>query len=141
MSVGVGATGFDSLEQVADAIAVYNPNRPRPKRLGGLMKNLRERDGRYYWHWDPAMLMNHPDVERPGHWDRLDAASARVTVPTMLVKGTESDIVSDETVAHMRELIPHADYVDISGAGHMVAGDRNDAFNDAIFSFLEKHGL
>ena len=62
-------------------------------------------------------------------------------MPTLLVRGSESDIVSDETVAHMRELIPDADYVDIGGAGHMVAGDRNDAFNSAIFSFLEKHGL
>jgi pimeloyl-ACP methyl ester carboxylesterase len=35
-------------------------------------------------------------------------------------------------------MVPHADYVDVSGAGHMVAGDRNDAFNDAISAFLDK---
>ena len=132
--------GFETLEQVADAIAIYNPNRPRPKNLGGLMKNLREREGRFFWHWDPAMLIQ-PDIDKPGHWDRLDQATASIAVPTMLVKGSESDIVSDETVEHMRGLMPDADYVDITGAGHMVAGDRNDAFNSAIFAFLEKHGL
>lgn len=132
--------GFESVEQVADAIAAYNPHRPRPKSLRGLMKNLRERDGRYFWHWDPAMLIQ-PDIDRPGHWERLDKAAMNVAVPTLLVRGSESDIVSDETVAHMRELMPDADYVDIGGAGHMVAGDRNDAFNSAIFTFLKKHGL
>ena len=132
--------GFENLEQVADAIAVYNPHRPRPKRLTGLMKNLRERDGRFFWHWDPAML-DRPENDQSGRWDRVDQAALRIKLPTLLVKGSESDIVSDETVAHMTELMPHADFVDITGAGHMVAGDRNDAFNSAIFSFLEKHGL
>lgn len=132
--------GFETLEQVADAIAGYNPHRPRPKRLDGLRKNLRERDGRFFWHWDPAML-ERPENAEGGRWDRIDHAAVNIKVPTMLVKGSESDIVSDETAAHMRELMPHVDFVDISGAGHMVAGDRNDAFNSAIFSFLEKHGL
>lgn len=132
--------GFATLEEVADAVATYNPNRPRPRSLNGLMKNLRERDGRFYWHWDPAMLVR-PHIERLDHSDRLDRATASITVPTMLLKGSESDIVSDETVAHMRQIMPDADYIDISGAGHMVAGDRNDAFNSAIFSFLKKHGL
>ncbi len=132
--------GFESLEQVADAISAYNPHRPRPKRLDGLMKNLRERNGRFFWHWDPAML-NRPENDMSGRWTRVDEAAVNIRVPTMLVKGSESDIVSNETVAHMRELMPHADFADISGAGHMVAGDRNDAFNSAIFSFLEKNGL
>ena len=26
--------------------------------------------------------------------------------------------------------------VDVAGAGHMVAGDRNDLFNDAVVTFL-----
>jgi len=132
--------GFETLEEVADAISAYNPNRPRPVRLDGLMKNLRKREGRYFWHWDPAMLMR-GDFDKVRHLDRLDRATAAINVPTMLVRGTESDIVSDDTVAHMRELMPDADYVDIGGAGHMVAGDKNDAFNSAIFTFLEKHRL
>src|SRR6185437_70862 len=34
--------GFGSLDEVADAIAAYNPHRPRPSDLSGLRKNLRE---------------------------------------------------------------------------------------------------
>lgn len=128
--------GFGSLDEVADAVAAYNPNRSRPSDVSGLLKNLRQRDGRYFWHWDPAFLTQ-PDVLRPGYFERLDRAARGVRVSTLLIKGAESEIVSSETVAHMMELIPHAGFVDISGAGHMVAGDKNDAFNAAIFAFLE----
>jgi pimeloyl-ACP methyl ester carboxylesterase len=132
--------GFETLDEVADAVAAYNPSRPRPRNPAGLLKNLRQRNGRYFWHWDPAFL-SQPDVLRPEYFDRLDAAAANVRVPVMLVRGAESEIVSEETVAQMRGLMPEADFVDISGAGHMVAGDRNDAFNLAVFDFLDHHGL
>ena len=33
--------------------------------------------------------------------------------------------------------MPHAGYVNVAGAGHMVAGDRNDLFNGAIVGFLD----
>ena len=49
-------TGFGSLDEVADAIQAYNPHRPRPTNLAGLEKNVRFRDGRWYWHWDPAFM-------------------------------------------------------------------------------------
>ena len=46
--------GFGSLEEVAEAIAGYQPQRPRPRNLEGLGKNVRlGGDGRYRWHWDP----------------------------------------------------------------------------------------
>lgn len=31
-----------------------------------------------------------------------------------------------------------AEVVDVAGAGHMVAGDRNDAFNDAVIRFVSR---
>ena len=30
-------------------------------------------------------------------------------------------------------------FVDVEGAGHMVAGDRNDLFADAVLDFLARH--
>ena len=58
-------TGFASLDEVADAIAAYNPHRPRPSDLSGLQKNVRQReDGRWYWHWDPRFMSLSPDETR-----------------------------------------------------------------------------
>ena len=135
--------GFASLEAVADAIQAYNPHRPRPTDLGGLQKNLRRGDdGRWYWHWDPAFIggrLGSPDETRSSIVDpeRLGKAARALTIPTLLVRGRVSDLLSEEGAQELLELAPHAQLVDVAGAGHMVAGDRNDLFNDAVVRFLE----
>jgi pimeloyl-ACP methyl ester carboxylesterase len=144
-----GLDGFGSLEAAADAIAAYNPNRPRSKDLSGLRRNLRQgADARWYWHWDARMMEPIDPPDRPPGVDgvpsqryaseeQLTEAARRITVPTLLVRGGASDLLTQEGVDHFLSLISGARAVDVSGAGHMVAGDRNDAFNDAIVGFLD----
>jgi pimeloyl-ACP methyl ester carboxylesterase len=135
--------GFASLDEVADAIEAYNPHRPRPSDLKGLEKNLRRADnGRWYWHWDPAFIggrLGSPDETRSSIVDpeRLGNAARALTVPTLLVRGRVSDLLSEEGAQELLEMVPHARLADVAGAGHMVAGDRNDLFNDAVVQFLE----
>ena len=140
-------TGFASLEEVADAVAAYNPHRPRPKNLDGLKKNLRQRDGRWYWHWDPAFMGGHRgsidetrlfEDSKVHHVSQLVVAAEQLTIPTLLVRGKQSDLLSEEGAQRFLELVPHAEYVNVAEAGHMVAGDRNDLFNDAVVGFLDK---
>jgi len=127
--------GFASLEEAADAVAAYLHHRPRPADVSGLARNLRlGEDGRYHWHWDRKMMTNHRVLEP----ERMAEAARNLTVPTLLVRGGRSDVISPEIVREFLTLAPHAEFVDIAGAHHMVAGDRNDAFNDAVFSFLER---
>ncbi|WP_374280239.1 alpha/beta fold hydrolase [Novosphingobium sp.] len=131
-------TGFASLEEAADAIAAYNPSRPRPKDLSGLHKNLRlGADGRYHWHWDPRMMQ---DMRGDPHriLDIMDRADWTDRVPTLLVRGMKSDIVDDEGVEDLYRRIPKLEVADIRGAGHMVAGDKNDEFNSAVIDFLQR---
>lgn len=136
--------GFASLEEAADAIAAYNPHRPRPTNLSGLAKNLRQRDdGRWVWHWDPAFVTGkfgsadetRSSVIQP---NRLERAAAALALPTLLVRGRQSDLLSEEGARAFVETVPHAEFVDVAGAGHMVAGDRNEVFNSAILGFLER---
>lgn len=128
--------GFTSLEQAADAISEYYPDRPRPKDLSGLHKNLRlHADGRYRWHWDQRMMTD--ERADPRHLLALmDAADWTDRVPTLLVRGMKSDIVTDDGVDDLRRRIPKLEVANIGGAGHMVAGDRNDTFNAAVLQFL-----
>jgi pimeloyl-ACP methyl ester carboxylesterase len=132
--------GFASLEEAADSIAAYRAHRPRPSDLAGLAKNLRRGDdGRWRWHWDPKFLSRE---RQPGNIltpDRLLDAARGLRVPTLLVRGKLSDVVSLESAAEFREAAPHARFVDVSGAGHMVAGDRNDHFTEAVIDFLRSH--
>jgi non-heme chloroperoxidase len=137
--------GFASLEEAADAIAAYNPHRPRPTDLSGLAKNLRQRDdGRWVWHWDPAFVQGRfgsPDETRSSliGEDRLGEAADALTVPTLLVRGRRSDLLSEDGARDFLARVPHAEYADVAGAGHMVAGDRNEVFNRAILEFLDRH--
>jgi pimeloyl-ACP methyl ester carboxylesterase len=133
--------GFASLEDVADAVAAYNPHRPRPSDLSGLRKNVRQReDGRWYWHWDPR-FMTPGRIDEPRsirNEDRLERAALALTLPVLLVRGRQSDVLSEAGARNLQALVPHARFVDVAGAGHMVAGDRNDVFNDAVVAFLEE---
>jgi non-heme chloroperoxidase len=127
--------GFDSLEQVAQAIAAYQPHRKRTRNLDGLAKNVRlGADGKYHWHWDPRIRTGPRSLEQRTR--RLEACAANLDVPTLLVRGGLSDLLSEEGAQAFLKLCPRAEYVSVSGAAHMVAGDRNDIFAKAVIDFL-----
>ena len=133
------ARGFASVEAAADAVAAYLPHRTRPQSTAGLQKNLRRRDdGLYYWHWDPRMLDASKSVRPHSMQTRMEAAAQQIDVPTLLVRGSLSELVSAQSVAEFRRLCPKAEFVDVPGAAHMVAGDRNTAFNAAVIEFLQR---
>ena len=127
-------SGFANLEEAADAVAKYT-GRPRRADTSGLRKNLRERDGRFYWHWDPDFFT--PREEGPQNPTRVIEAAKNITLPVLLIRGRASDVVTEDEVNQFLELIPHATYVDVEKAQHMVAGDRNDIFTAAVMEFLE----
>jgi pimeloyl-ACP methyl ester carboxylesterase len=130
--------GFDSIEDVVAAVSAYNPHRKPSSGSGeGLRKNLRVgKDNRLYWHWDPAFMGGDRTPGAARNVERLRTAARQVQAPTLLVRGKMSDVVSDDGVRDFLELMPNGRAIDVSGAGHMVSGDQNDAFNDAILEFL-----
>lgn len=135
--------GFASLEEAAEAIAAYLPHRPRPKSLEGLRKNLRlDRDGRYRWHWDPRFL-NGPrpvNTDRAGLAGEIAAGLPGLDCPVLLVRGARSELVTEQAAERFLREVPHAAFVDVSDAGHMVAGDSNDAFSRAVVEFVSRIG-
>ena len=140
--MGAHRDGFATLEEVADAIAAYNPHRPRSPDLDGLRKNLRRgEDGRWYWHWDPAFMVIEDEPRRLADPERLKRAAGRVRVPTLLVRGRRSDVVSDAGIKDMLRRIASAEVADVAAAGHMVVGDDNDVFATALESFLARTAL
>lgn len=122
--------GFHTLEDVAHAIAAYKaqPVRMSPDSLHRVVR-LRD-DGRWHWHWDPRIM-------RLGHTEDLLGPSARITVPVLVVRGAQSDVVSAEHVDEFLRHVASARSTDVSGVGHMVAGDNNHAFFAAMEGFLE----
>jgi pimeloyl-ACP methyl ester carboxylesterase len=130
--------GFASVDEAAEAVAAYAADRPRPKSSKGLERNLRKVGNRYHWHWDPRFL----DSWHPTHMAaraRLEAAARALVVPVLLVHAAHSDVLGPKEVDQLRELVPHAEYVRVESAGHMVVGDKNSTFNRAILDFLAAH--
>ena len=76
--------------------------------------------------------------------DRLHAAVEAILrdgVPMLLVRGQMSDLVTEERADEFLARFPEVEFVDVGGAGHMVAGDRNDVFADAVVEFLARHAM
>jgi pimeloyl-ACP methyl ester carboxylesterase len=131
--------GFASLDEAAAAVSEYNPHR-RSRTNTGLLKNLRLRaDGRFYWHWDPRLLAGIEDDNPAERIELLDRAARSARMPALLVRGLQSDVVTDEGAAQLRSEMPHLEVFDVADASHMVAGDENDAFARAVIEFLNRH--
>lgn len=123
--------GWATIEEFGAAIG----SRKSPP---ALRRHLREENGRFYWHWDPGFM--DPGSE-PYFWDlqdELTETARTLTMPTLLIWGRESEVVSQAAADRMRDRMPRAEYVDIAEAGHTVAGGDNDAFTAAVLSFLDR---
>lgn len=131
-------TGFTSLSEVSDILSEYNPHREKSSDLEGLKKNLRKRGEKWFWHWDPLFISSergkeNPDMRNP---ELLNELCSNISVPLLLVRGKLSDLVTEIQVREFLERFPEASFADVSGAGHMVVGDKNDAFANEVIEFL-----
>jgi pimeloyl-ACP methyl ester carboxylesterase len=130
-----GPDGFASLADAGAAVASYRPN-GRPIDLERLRRHLRRgKDGRWYWHWDPAFL-TFGDNARNFDPNRLTAAARSLRLPVLLVRGRHSDVVSPDDAAEFLRLVPTARLVEVS-AGHMIVGDENSVFAKELRRFME----
>ena len=134
---GKAFEGFATVDEAADAVAQYLPHRKRPTSTEGLRKNLRQRDGRWYWHWDPA-FMTKPGDDPELRTESFEHAAKALTIPVLLIRGKLSDVVSMEGVQHFLATVPGAEFVELSNAGHTAAGDDNDAFSEVVVEFVER---
>ncbi|MFF3673094.1 alpha/beta fold hydrolase [Streptomyces sp. NPDC002120] len=131
--------GFADVREAAAAVSAHVPHRPRPADPEGIRTNLRRHGDRWVWHWDPRMLDSFDGrMDPPGMAERLLDAARHADVPILLVRGGISDVVREDVAEQFCDSVPRARRIDVLGAGHMVAGDRNDHFLDAIVPFLER---
>jgi pimeloyl-ACP methyl ester carboxylesterase len=131
--------GFSSLEEAADYISDFLPHREKPKDLSGLHKNLRKKDDRFYWHWDPKFLQGRQGQDIKEYFGHLEQAANFLNIPTLLIRGGLSDVLTEEDKDYFLKVVSHAEFEEISNAAHMVAGDKNDIFSKAVEKFLVKN--
>jgi pimeloyl-ACP methyl ester carboxylesterase len=133
--------GFVNLADAAEAVAAYLPHRARPRDPTGLRHNLRlGDDGRWVWHWDPEILTQaRPLIHDQAQLsERLTTATTQLHQPCLLVRGADSDVLTTGIAREFTELAANATLAEVPHAGHMVAGDNNDAFTAAIRAWLDR---
>jgi esterase len=74
-------------------------------------------DGKWGWKMDPAYIrqrVEHGAPVRPDLWPAL----ARLACPTLVVWGTDSDVISEAQARRMVETLPKGELLAIPGVGH-----------------------
>jgi pimeloyl-ACP methyl ester carboxylesterase len=141
---------FASLDEAAVAIAEYLPGR-RKQSPARLTRNLRQRtDGR--WVWKHALGRNLRAAaptdtgaqSAPGDWRALTAGMDEELVglecPVLVLRGAQSDVLSDEGAQEVAALVPNARVATISAAGHLAAGDNPASTVGLVREFLDETG-
>ena len=128
---------FDSLDEAVDWARGDYMWAIGPGLRDDLAGRLRPTDdGGLTWKADPEVF----NPSRPRRWAREPQAAwdafARITCPVLLVRGGESELVSDETVQRMIDTHPDCQSVDLPGASHNVNADKPDELIQAVTPFL-----
>ena len=127
---------LNSFEEFASRVQEYT-GRTREQTLGSLKYSIRERaDGKWTWKYDKLM-------RTPGHrsptWttEQLWESVSKIDCPTLVVRGSRSDIFTEETMNKMKVVIPECTTVTVERAGHLVAGDNPSDFLVAVKGLLD----
>ncbi len=142
---------FDSEQAAMDYLAAisasFGPHTEAQWRALSLPL-LRERDGRWHLHYDPAIAM--PLKALTGMADQAQARQIAsdgeaslwglydsITAPTLLLRGAQSDLLSEATASEMGARGPKARCVVFQGVGHaptLVADDQVAAVRDFLWA-------
>ena len=134
--------GFSTLSDAAEGDRRVQPHRSRPANVDGLhqcygsVTTTAGSGGGTRIHSLQLRLsprrIDHGNEQFDAISHLLIDGARRVNAPTLLVRGLGSDVVSQATVDEFNNWFPNAETVDVSGTGHMIAGDDNDAFGCAV---------
>jgi len=134
---GAGS-GFASLEEASAMISALRGTPPHEGGLDSLQRFMRQRDdGRWYFRWD-IRLMDDAKLHGGGEGGLFRREAVKLTVPILVMRAEHSTMTGADQVAAFRAAVPQVQDVLIKGVGHMVSGDVNDVYADAILTFLAR---
>ena len=105
------------------------------RRLAGQTRQAA--DGKITWKFDPAIRdqrINGTAAPSVDLWPAL----GQIKCPTLVVRGTETDLLTQETADQMVSTLAQGSMVNIERAGHMVFEDNPSDFIAAVKSWLAK---
>lgn len=129
-------TGAKAVDDISASLSAAHPGEA-PAKVGEplLAAFAQDEAGHLAWKGDPRSLAS---TSLADEIDRLRAAAARVTVPSVILRGTGNTTISAAAVRELQDLVPGAELTEIEGAGHLVAFEWQDTFNSVLLEFLER---
>ena len=137
-----GNREFNDLDEAAAIIHKFNPRRPlEAVRNFTCVYNLKQLpSGKWTWKYDSYFASSHRGADPKAMHDMLAAAAQKISCPTMLVRGGQSDVLSLEGAREFQRLIPGSAFALVEGAGHSVMGDNPAGFEAAVRGFYVERG-
>jgi pimeloyl-ACP methyl ester carboxylesterase len=136
MANASGESVFADADAAFERARAENPLADEAMLRNRVTRNLRATsDGRVTWKTDPAMrdfTLPREEIGRDEQWERWRSLQC----PTLLLRGSESDILAADVADRMVAEQPRARLVTIDGAGHTVTMDRPVEHDAAIRDFL-----
>ena len=128
---------LDSFEEFAERVMEYT-GRTEEQVLGALKYSIREMpDGKWAWKWDPE-TRNRGRVDPAWPAERLWECVEAVDCPSLVVRGSRSDVFAEETLAAMGQVMSDCTTQTIKDAGHLVQGDNPVDFIAAAQGLLSR---
>lgn len=135
-------TEADTIEEFVERTMAFNPRRDRRLLRRSLLHNLRVTpQGKWAWKWDPRPRKSADPQRIAERRARLWSDVARITCPTLVVRGADSDVFSGDNAALLTQRLRDARQVVIEGAGHTVQGDNPAALVREMRAFLAERGV
>jgi pimeloyl-ACP methyl ester carboxylesterase len=133
---------LDSVEEFVDRAMEFNPRRDPELLRHSLLHNLRRLpSGKWTWKYDRRHLSLPAFEEMSAALAQLDDLLDDVRCPVLVVRGAESDVLTDEDAARLAERLPDGRWARVEDAAHTVQGDNPAGLAAAIHAFLAGVGL
>lgn len=135
-------TDAASLDEFIERAMSFNPRRDRRLLRRSLLHNLRRTpEGKWAWKWDPrprrTMDLDRLAERRALLWNEVD----RITCPTLVVRGAESDMFGEEDAASLAARLRDGQQVVVERAGHTVQGDNPGGLLREMRRFFISRGI
>jgi pimeloyl-ACP methyl ester carboxylesterase len=129
-----------TVEAIIEKALEFNPRRDPVILRRSLMHNLRQQaDGTWKWKYDTSRFKRLDQEAHRAERAKLADGLKRVTCPTLVVRGGESDVFHEEDGIRLAERLPDGKFVTVPRAGHTVQGDNPKDLVAELRRFLKSN--
>lgn len=134
-----GNNAHPEFEDFVAAAVSFNSRRD-PELLRASLRHTLRQTVTGAWEWKADRRFPFDPEKMQAMIAGLEALPAKITCPTLVVRGGESNILSDENAARFADALPDGRWVSVPGAGHTVQGDQPATLVKEMRAFLSEIG-